>query len=225
MAITMLDSADYSFRINPYSRWVHEHPERLLSDPRPDLLENRRRRHPSDRVMVELGSGSGNFLLQLAAFYPDFHAVGFELRYKRLVKSARKLEKRNLQNVWVLRETAENFAHYFTPSSVDRVFINFPDPWPKSSQWKKRMVNPLMLDRVERTLKPGGTFHLKTDHSGYFLHCLSLIRQCPGMRLHTMSNDLNRHRLPGPRLESEFEQLFISKRKSVFYLVLEKNTE
>ena len=71
LVITIPDSDDFSFRINPYTRWVHEHPERLLSDPRPELLENRRRCHPSDRVLVELGSGSGNFLLQLADLPPS----------------------------------------------------------------------------------------------------------------------------------------------------------
>ena len=218
----MLQTSENAFRINPYTRWVYDHPAHLLPDPTPAQLNARRGQVPARRLSVELGSGSGNFLLQVADAHPDDHFVGFELRFKRLVKSARKMEKLGLGNVWVLRESAERFSEYFPPGSIDALHINFPDPWPKVAQWKKRMVNPEMLDRIVAALKPGGTFHLKTDHSGYFLHVLSVIRSRRDLRISTLCNDLHRGRLPGPRLESEFEHMFVSKRKPVYYIMLEK---
>ena len=209
--------------VNPYSRWIYDHPLNLIPEPNRLLLEEKRANGPtcSDRVLVELGSGSGAFLLQLAAQQQACHLFGFELRYKRLVKAARKLERAELRNVWLLREVAENFYQYFDPGSVDRVYINFPDPWPKAGQWKKRLISPELLDKLETTLKPGGQLHMKTDHSGYFLHVLSLLRQRPLWRIRSFSNDLHRYGPPGENLRTEFEQLFASKRKPIFFLAAE----
>lgn len=231
-------SADAAFRINPYTRWVHDYPERLLPRPTPELLaEVRAKAGTAHGIEVDLGCGSGNFLLQRAALEPHRHHVGFELRFKRLVKSARKLEKDGLTNVWLLREAAEHFADYFPRASVDRVYAHFPDPWPRHSQWKKRLIGQGFLVDLARTLKPGGQFRLKTDFSGYFLHFLGLIQGVPGWRMTEFSNDLHggvsriwRYRTGLPRalepnLETEFEQLFRSKRKAVYFLALEKIAE
>ena len=144
----MGDSSDNSFRINPYTRWVYDHPARLLPEPSPEQLARLRGAQAAHGLRVELGSGSGNFLLHLGQNFPEDHVVGFELRFKRLVKSARKMEKLGLENVWVLREVGERFDRYFGANAIDALYINFPDPWPKASQWKKRMVNGSMLGRI-----------------------------------------------------------------------------
>ncbi|MCZ6748558.1 MAG: tRNA (guanosine(46)-N7)-methyltransferase TrmB [SAR324 cluster bacterium] len=219
----LLNTSDEAFRINPYTRWLYDHPAYLLPRPTPEQLRARRAERPAGGLRVELGSGSGNFLLELAQAYPGEHVVGFELRYKRLVKSARKFEKLGLTNVWALREPAEQFPGYFGPGSVDALYINFPDPWPKASQWKKRMVNPELLERIETALKPGGCFHLKTDHSGYFLHVLHIVHRSGRWTIRFFSNDLKRNHPPGPKLESEFERMFSAQRKPVFYLCVEKS--
>lgn len=224
-----------AFRINPYTRWVYDHPERLLPEPTPALLATARSKAGTPAGLeVDLGCGSGNFLLQLAARYPERHFVGFELRFKRLVKAARKLESEGRTNVWLVREAAERFGSYFTDASVDRVHVNFPDPWPRPSQWKKRLIGQHFLDESRRVLKAGGELRLKTDHAGYFLHALAVIHGQPGWRLSQFANDVHRG-LPRvwqchgdrPReveanLETEFEQLFRSKHKPVYFLSVKK---
>jgi len=230
-----------AFQINPYTRWVYDHPERLLPEPTPALLAAARRSaatpgkaEASGGLEVDLGCGSGNFLLQLAARHPERHYVGFELRFKRLVKAARKLEQAGCANVWLVREAAERFGNYFGDGSVDCVHVNFPDPWPRPSQWKKRLIGQRFLDELSQVLKPGGELRLKTDHAGYFLHSLAVIHRQPGWRLSQFANDLHRglprvwqchgdrHRDMEANLESEFEQLFRSKHKPVHYLSAEK---
>ena len=231
----MARPTDSAFQINPYTRWVYDHPERLLPEPTPALLAAARSKGPvAQGLEVDLGCGAGNFLARLAAGQPERHFVGFEVRFKRLVKSARKLDKEGRHNVWLIREAAERCGDYFEPGSVDRVHVNFPDPWPRPSQWKKRLIGQGFLDELRRVLKPGGEFRLKTDHAGYFLHVLGLIRERPGWRLAQFANDLHRGvprvwqchgdrpRVLEANLETEFEQLFRSKRKPVYFLVLEK---
>ncbi len=214
---------DPALSVNPYSRWVHDHPERLLPEPTPGDLARLRglAGRPPRRVLVDLGCGSGQFLLGLGAGHPEDDCIGFELRYKRLVKSARKLERRHLTNVWLLRAEAERFGDYFQPASIDRAFVNFPDPWPKPRQWNKRLMNQHFILALERVLKPTGMLCLKTDHAGYFLHSLTLMHDRPGWRTADWSNDLHRRTrpmagCPEAAVETEFEQLFRSKRKAVF---------
>lgn len=220
----MLNGApDYS-AVNPYTRWVHDHPQTLLPHPTPALLEEKRSAAPigSGRLIVELGAGSGNFLLQHGLQHPQDHLVGFELRFKRLVKAARKMEKAGLERVWLLREAAEQFGDYFAPGSVHRLHLHFPDPWPKYAQWKKRLLNRELLGQAERALCPGGSLHLKTDHSGYFLHSLALFEGQSRWRITRFCNDLHRLEPPDPASRTEFEQLFAAKRKPIFQLVAEK---
>ncbi len=213
-------------KVNPYSEWIYDYPLNLIPEPTRSLLDEKRATGPScsGPVVVELGSGSGAFLLQLARQWPGSHCIGFELRYKRLVKAARKLERERLNNVWLLREEAENLHHYFDPRSVDLVYINFPDPWPKAGQWKKRLLSPELLAKLEEALKTGGQVRLKTDHSGYFLHILSLLRDSPQWRIRWFSNDLHRYGPPGGNVRTEFEQLFASKNRAIYYLAIEKSS-
>jgi len=210
--------------VNPYSTWVHEHPDTLLAEPSPEDLAARIAPAIAEgaQVVVDLGCGSGGYLLQAATMHPERIHIGFELRFKRLVKSARKIEKAGLDRVWFLRDLAEQFPRYFGPGQVWRVHVNFPDPWPKKGQWKKRLIQKPFLREVARTLAPGGRFCLKTDHSGYFLHVLEVIQGLPELRPRVCRNDLHRQDLYTEGIRTEFEGLFLSKNKPVYYLELEK---
>jgi tRNA (guanine-N7-)-methyltransferase len=208
-------------RINPYVRQVHEHPQVLLAEPTPGALQACLA-CSAGPLVVDLGCGAGNFLLEQARRLPQGRFVGFELRYKRLVKAAQKVERAGLRNVWFLRERAERFADYFAPGSLHAVHVNFPDPWPRRSDWKKRLVSRALLRQVAALLEPGGRFVLKTDHSGYFLHALSLLPQAPGLRLAAFSNDHHRRACSPGEARTEFEQLFHSQAKPVYSLVLER---
>jgi len=221
----MLSEASAQPEVNPYSRWVYDHPAHLLPEPTPALLASARASATvaPKRTIVELGSGSGNFLLQLGQIWPEDQLIGFEIRFKRLVKTARKLEKAGLNHVWLLRERAERFASYFAPGSVDRVYLNFPDPWRKPGQWKKRLVREPFLAQLETTLSPGGTFRLKTDHSGYFLHCISQFNRRSGWNFSGFSNHLHRSVSVEPYPKTEFELLFSSKRKAIYALTAKWN--
>lgn len=211
--------------VNPYVRWVHEHPEVLLAEPTPEALQERLAAAGPGPLVVDLGCGSGNFLLEHARRTPTHRFVGFELRYKRLVKAARKAERAGLGNLWFLREPAERLEAWFAPGSLHAVHVNFPDPWPKRPDWKKRLVGPALLTALGRLLEPGGRFHLRTDHSGYFLHVLQLLPEaCPaaGLRLAEFSNDRHRQPAAADQVRTEFEQLFRSQRKAVYAVTLER---
>ncbi len=219
-----LHDPERTFQVNPYTRWVYEHPRHLLPDPTPEQLAVARGVRAATRPLcVELGSGSGRFLIEQARRLPQVDFVGFELRFKRLVKSAQKAEKLGLDNVWILREYGERLFAYVSANSLDGLYVNFPDPWPKVAQWKKRLINADFLRRLHEVLRPGGWLRLKTDHSGYFLHVLSSVQNAPGWAIRRFSNDMYRASASGLDARSEFEQLFASQNKPIFLLHLEKS--
>ncbi|HUJ76973.1 MAG TPA: hypothetical protein VL359_19060 [bacterium] len=241
----MLPQSQAPQAVNPYSRWIYDHPRSILAHPTPEQLhalrhaalgagDSRLPAPPAPWLGLDLGCGSGQYLLRRAASQPQAHWVGFELRYKRLVKAARKLEKLGLPHVWLLREVAERCGDYFAPGAVDEICINFPDPWPRPSQWKKRLIQEGFLADVARLLRGGGSLAIKTDHSGYFLHVLAETRRVLGWPCTGFSNDVHRSlpRADAPSAaclapavappETEFEQLFRAQGKPVFYLRLVK---
>ncbi|MCH8074497.1 MAG: tRNA (guanosine(46)-N7)-methyltransferase TrmB [SAR324 cluster bacterium] len=210
--------------VNPYTTHIHEHPSVLLAIPSPGRLREMMAAGIAGGLdlAVELGCGSGNFLVEMAARHPSMAFAGFELRYKRLVKAARKIERRGLKNAWLVRDLAERFPLYFEPESLSRVYLNFPDPWPKPSQWKHRLLNADFFTVLGRVLRPDGRFCFKTDHSGYLLHVLSILSHAPGWRIRAFHNDIQRSRLANLSVRSEFENLFRAMGKPVFYLELDK---
>jgi tRNA (guanine-N7-)-methyltransferase len=119
-------------------------------------------------VDVEIGSGKGKFLLELAAARPerDVLAVERSAKYHRLC--CERAARRGIGNVRLLRTTAEDLLYrLLDPRSVATFFILFPDPWPKKRHHKRRLVKPETVAALHRALAPGGRLLVKTDHEGY----------------------------------------------------------
>lgn len=125
---------------------------------------------------VDIGCGNGRFLAAMAAENPEIHFLGIERRRDRVRKTVRKAERRGLRNLWVVRLEAEYvFAHLLPENSVRRVYLFFPDPWPKRRHHKRRLFSPLFVDSLFRTLRPGGTLEVVTDHGDYFARIEALL--------------------------------------------------
>lgn len=114
-------------------------------------------------LFVELGAGYGHFLAQLAPKQPERNFVGVELKFKRLFKAVSKIKAQGLKNVQYLRFDVLALEQAFAPGELAGAYINFPDPWPKSTHHSKRMVSPLLVAQLERLLPVGATVELKSD--------------------------------------------------------------
>lgn len=131
---------------------------------------------------VEIGSGKGRFLLELAALRPEtgFLAVERAGKYHRLVCD--RVARRGLANVRLLRTTAEDLLYrLLAPASVAAFYVLFPDPWPKKRHHKRRFINPENVAALARALAPGGRLLVKSDHPGYGEVIAEVLGAAPGL--------------------------------------------
>ncbi len=130
---------------------------------------------PSRPLEVDLGCGDGTFLAGMAAQHPERDYLGVERMLGRVDKTARRIERGQLSNAKIMRlESAYTVAWLLPKSSVARLHLLCPDPWPKKKHAARRMVNrDEFLDGLTRILVPGGEFLLKTDDTPYFEDALA----------------------------------------------------
>jgi tRNA (guanine-N7-)-methyltransferase len=130
----------------------------------PDLV-------PPFRSVLEIGFGRGEFLLDLAQRAPEVAHVGVEVSRKRVLKQARRLARTELGNLRLVHGTGEQaLADLFGPASLEAVWINFSDPWPKKRHHRRRLVQaPLVATAADRLVR-GGLLHVATDDVPYAEH-------------------------------------------------------
>ncbi len=113
---------------------------------------------------VEIGSGNGFFLVELARRNPTWNVLGVEIRYKRVVLCARKIRKSGTSNARIARYHAAFLDDLFELGSLAGLYVNHPDPWPKGRHEKNRLISRWFLEDVCQLLQPGGWLRLKSDH-------------------------------------------------------------
>ena len=117
--------------------------------------------HP---VYVEIGMGKGRFLMDMARLYPEINFIGIEKYSSVLLRAVQKLEEEELPNVRLIRMDAEDLENVFAQGELDRIYLNFSDPWPKDRHAKRRLESRQFLARYDQILKKDGTIEFKTDN-------------------------------------------------------------
>jgi tRNA (guanine-N7-)-methyltransferase len=123
---------------------------------------------PPLRLVVDVGFGRGEFLMELAREDPTTALLGIEYSFKRVLKMARRLARSDLVNVRLIEAAAELVVgEWLLEASVACFWINFPDPWPKKRHHRRRLIQPGFVRALARRLVAGGELHVATDHVGY----------------------------------------------------------
>lgn len=133
---------------------------------------------------LDLGSGDGTFLVEMAARYPERNFLGVERLLGRVRGTCRKAREAGLENVRVLRlETAYTVGWLLPHGTASRIHLLFPDPWPKKKHARHRLFRADFLAEVRRLLRPGGEFLFKTDHEDYAAEAQEVVAAgLPGWR-------------------------------------------
>ncbi len=115
-------------------------------------------------LAVEIGFGTGSFLVHYAERHPTHSLVGFEIRHRLVQQAEASIAAAKLTNVHPVEGNGQyGLEDMFEDASIDSVFIFHPDPWPKPRQQKRRVVTPAFIQLIERKLKPGGQLFIATD--------------------------------------------------------------
>ncbi len=214
--------------INPFIPKLSEHTDSIVSPESEDLEPVRQRLIAKSKnyssTYLELCSGSGTHLLALAQQNPETLIIGVELRFKRIVRTAEKAKEQSLDNLLLLQFNAEYINDIIPANSLQRIYINFPDPWDSKLRWHDRfLLSEKYLKTLHSLLKTGGRFAFKTDHQMRFNQVHSIIENMPDFfRLTEVTNDLHSSDYKNQNIFTEFERLFSQQKKPVFYLMAQK---
>ncbi len=121
--------------------------------------------HP---IHIEIGMGKGKFLHEMALRNPDINYIGIEKYSSVLLRAIQKMELEPLDNLLFIRMDAEEIDEVFEKDEVDKIYLNFSDPWPKDRHAKRRLPSREFLSRYDKFLKKTGTLEFKTDNRALF---------------------------------------------------------
>ncbi len=119
-------------------------------------------------IHIEIGMGKGQFIHAMAKLHPEINYVGIEKYSSVLLRAIQKMEQEELPNLKFLRMEAEDIAKVFGKEEVDKIYLNFSDPWPKDRHAKRRLPSKEFLARYDIILKKGSTLEFKTDNRDLF---------------------------------------------------------
>ena len=135
-----------------------------------------------DQVWVEIGFGAGEHLAWQASRHPEVTIIGAEVFVNGIAGLLRRIDELRLANVRIFQGDGRDLLDALPENSVSRVFILFPDPWPKQRHHKRRIVQAAVLDRLASVMKDGAELRMATDHGDYLRWMLDVATAHPAFR-------------------------------------------
>lgn len=197
------------------SRYVIQEPE-AMKGRWSEAFGNRR------PIRVEIGMGKGRFIMEQAGLHPEINYVGIEKYSSVLLRGIQKMEADPLPNLFFIRMEAEYITDVFGREEVDRIYLNFSDPWPKDRHAKRRLPSREFLQRYDAILKKDGVIEFKTDNRELFRFALDEIEPA-GWRLEQMTEDLHHdERMMRDNVMTEYEERFSSMGNPIYKYIISR---
>ena len=171
--------------------------------------------HP---IHIEVGMGKGQFIIEMAKRNPEINYIGIEKYSSVLVRAVEKLEDFEQNNLRLIRMDAENIEEVFDKDEVDRIYLNFSDPWPKDRHAKRRLTSTRFLKRYNNILTPEGRVMFKTDNKDLFDFSLEQVEEA-GWILENHTYDLHHSEYNEENVMTEYEEKFSAKGNPICRLV------
>ncbi len=164
----------------------------------------------SQPLHIEIGMGKGQFITTLAAQNPDINYIGMEKYASVLLRAIQKYEEHPYPNLRFFHMDAKHLAEIFPIHSIDQIYLNFSDPWPKDRHAKRRLTSPTFLALYDQILQPDGHIEFKTDNRDLFEFSLEQIEPA-GWKLLAHTFDLHHDTsLNQGNIMTEYEEKFSS---------------
>lgn len=172
-------------------------------------------------VRIEVGMGKGRFIMDMARLNPEYNYIGIEMYDSVLLRAVQKLEQsdENLPNLYFIRMDARNLPEVFGKEEVDRIYLNFSDPWPKDRHAKRRLTSRQFLERYDQILTKEGQVEFKTDNRPLFEFSLEEI-EATGWKLLAHTFDLHHDEdMIKANVMTEYEEKFSSAGNPIHKLI------
>ena len=204
-------------RLLACEEFIYRHEGKPLEDPSAEVFST-----PGAPVYLEIGAGKGGFACGMTEKYPEVCYFAMERVTDCVVLAAERAKSTDtpLRLKFVI-DTADNLTRIFAPGTVDRIFLNFSDPWSKKGYAKRRLTHARYLSVYMNLLKDGGKLRFKTDNAGLFdfsLEQISMIGLIPDI----VTRDLHSSEWARGNVVTEYEAAFSSKGMNINMLELTK---
>ena len=147
-------------------------------------------------LWVEVGCGKGKFTAETAQANPEVLLIAVERCREAMVVAMEKAKSMGLTNVFYIDMDVANIEEIVAPGEIDRLFINFPDPWPRKKNAKRRLTHRGFLDKYCRVVRTGGEFHFKTDNAPLFEFSVEEFAVC-GLEVKNLTRNLHENGIVG----------------------------
>lgn len=175
--------------------------------------------HP---LRIEIGMGKGRFIHELAERNPEINYIGIEKYSSVLLRALQKMEIRPLSNLLFIRMNAEEITEVFDREEVDRIYLNFSDPWPKDRHAKRRLPSKEFLFRYNQFLKKDGVLEFKTDNKDLFDFALEELPKA-GWEVVEFTYDLHHDiQMMENNIMTEYEEKFSSKGNPIYKYIIKR---
>ena len=171
-------------------------------------------------IHIEVGMGKGKFMMGMAKAHPDINYIGIEMYSSVLYRAVQKLELEPLENLRYILLDAKDIANVFDKGEVDRIYLNFSDPWPKDRHAKRRLPSRQFLARFDQILKNGGVIEFKTDNKDLFTFAEEEVEPA-GWKILEITYDLhNDEKMVEGNIMTEYEEKFSSMGNPIYKYII-----
>ncbi len=176
-------------------------------------------------VYLEIGTGKGRFILELAQLHPEINYIGIEKYSSVLLRGVDRQDELQLPNLRFIRGEAELITEYFAEGEVSRIYLNFSDPWPKKRNAKRRLPSKEFLRRYDVILDESGTIEFKTDNRELFDFAVEEVPFSP-FRIDAITYDLHADPVMNQgNVMTEYEERFSAKGNKINKYILKQNPD
>lgn len=165
---------------------------------------------------IEIGTGMGTFITSLAARNPNINYLGIEIDKNVMIRVVEKAVALKLDNLRLVLLDANHLNDYFQVSEVDKIYLNFSDPWPKNRHAKRRLTHSTFLTSYKSILREDAIVEFKTDNRGLFEFSLMSMNEF-GMTFQNINLDVHAEE-PEENIRTEYEEKFSSQGHKIYWI-------
>jgi tRNA (guanine-N7-)-methyltransferase len=166
-------------------------------------------------IHVEIGCGKGQFINTLAERHPEINFIAVELKAEVILRAAQRTEQRSIPNLAFVQYNAAMLTDLFAENEIERIYLNFSDPWPKKRHAKRRLTYASFLQTYKQVLKPYGEIHMKTDNEKLFEFSLNQFAN-ERFQLRNITFDLHQSPYAEENVMTEYEERFSARGQRIY---------